>query len=37
MFLEAKRREEGHDFYSEGFPATIQLQDQTFDIFVSKA
>ena len=29
MFLEAKRREEGHDFYSEGFPATIQfIRDQ---------
>ena len=24
-FLKAKRREEGHDFYTEGFPATIKF------------
>ena len=33
MFLEAKRREEGHDFYTEGFPATIQfIRDQLAEV-----
>lgn len=29
----AKRREEGHDFYTEGFPATIQfIRDQLAEV-----
>ena len=33
MFLQAKRREEGHDFYTEGFPATIQfIRDQLAEV-----
>ena len=33
MFLEAKRWEEGHDFFTEGFPATIQfIRDQLSEV-----